>query len=120
MNEVSIITLSPPGELKAISEDKLVFNLAENDYPNEGLLILRSDDIQITMEKPFKLPVNCYKGVVKEILPSEYGMEITVDAGEIFYVDISADTFKRQPVCESSEVWITFSREAGIALQGSN
>lgn len=104
----------------AISEDKLVFNLAEYDYPHEGLLILRSDDIIITLEKPTINSCNCFKGIVKEILPSEYGMEITIDAGEIFYVDISADTYKKHPLCESSEVWISFPPEAGIALQGAN
>jgi molybdate/tungstate transport system ATP-binding protein len=108
------------GKWKAVSEDKLVFNLAENDYPHEGLLLLRSDDITISLEKPTTNSCNCFKGIVKEILPSEYGMELTVDAGEIFYVDISADTYKRQPVCESSQVWITFSPEAGIALQGAS
>ena len=47
-------------------------------------------------------------------------MEIAVDAGETFFVDISADTFKQQPLKELSEVWISFSREAGVALEGSN
>jgi hypothetical protein len=56
---------------------------------------------------------------VKEILPSEHGMEITVDAGEIFYVDISTDTYRQLPLCELSEVWVSFKPEAGIALEGS-
>ena len=64
--------------------------------------------------------VNCYRGIVKDILPSEYGMEISVEAGETFFVDISADTFRQQPLKEMSEVWISFSREAGVALEGSN
>ncbi|HUX59260.1 MAG TPA: ABC transporter ATP-binding protein [Bacteroidales bacterium] len=108
------------GEWKALCKDKLVFNLSENSYPEEGLLILRSDDIKISLKMLSSLSCNCFKGIVREILPSEYGMEITVDAGEIFYVDISADTYKQQPVCELSEVWISFLPEAGIALQGSN
>ena len=47
-------------------------------------------------------------------------MEIAVDAGETFYIDISADTFKQQPLKELSEVWISFSAEAGVALEGTN
>ena len=108
------------GEWKAVCNDKLVFNLSENFYPREGLLILRSDDIKISQKMPSSHSGNCFKGIVREILPSEYGMEITVDAGETFYVDISADTYKQQPLCELSEVWISFSNEAGIALEGSN
>ncbi len=45
-------------------------------------------------------------------------MEVTVDAGEKFYVDISADNYKLLQINELSEVWITFPPEAGIALQG--
>ena len=108
------------GEWKALCNSKLVFNLSENSYPSEGLLILRSDEIKISHKMPSFPSGNCFKGIVREILPSEYGMEITVDAGETFYVDISADTYKQQPLFELSEVWISFPPEAGIALQGTN
>jgi ABC-type sugar transport system ATPase subunit len=108
------------GEWKAVCNDKLIFNLSENSYPREGLLILRSDDIQISHKMPSFTTGNCFKGIVREILPSEYGMEIAVDAGETFYVDISANTFKQHPLSELSEVWISFSPEAGIALPGNN
>jgi ABC-type Fe3+/spermidine/putrescine transport system ATPase subunit len=112
--------LKENGEWKAICDDKLIFSLVEDDYPKEGLMILRSDDIKIFNELPSNHPVNCFKGMVREILPSEYGMEIIVDAGEIFYVDVSADTFKEQPVEEKSEVWISFDPAAGIALHGTS
>jgi hypothetical protein len=74
----------------------------------------------VSKEVPDKRSANCYKGIIKEILPSEYGMEISVDAGETFFIDISADTFRQQPLSESSEVWISFSEEAGVALEGTN
>ena len=108
------------GDWRAVSKNNLVINLSGDGYPDEGLLILRSDDIVISQKMPGTPVVNCYKGIVKEILPSEYGMEISVDAGETFFVDISADTFKQQPLKELSEVWISFSREAGVALEGTN
>ena len=108
------------GEWKAVSKNNLVIDLSGDNYPAEGMLILRSDDIKISQCTPDFPSVNCFKGIVKEILPSEYGMEITVDAGETFYVDISADAFKQQPLKELTEVWISFSREAGVALEGAN
>lgn len=108
------------GKWRAISKNRLVFSLSGNSYPDEGLLILRSDDIKISGIPPANGNVNCFKGVVREILPSEYGMEIAVDAGETFFIDMTAETFKLQPVAESSEVWISFPAESGIALQGSD
>jgi molybdate/tungstate transport system ATP-binding protein len=106
------------GDWKAICNNKLIFSLEDDIYPETGLMILRSDDIKISPELPSKPNDNCFKGRVREILPSEYGMEITVDAGEIFYVDVSADTFREHPVTEESEVWISFNKKAGIALHG--
>jgi molybdate/tungstate transport system ATP-binding protein len=104
----------------ALSKNHLTFSLSENDYPSGGLLILRSDDIKISHRMPDIPEANCYKGSVKDILPSEYGMEIEVDAGEKFYVDISADTFRHQPVKEDEVVWISFPAEACVALEGTN
>ena len=108
------------GEWRAHSRNNLVITLSEDSYPDEGLLILRSDDIKISQKIPDRPEVNCYRGIVKEILPSEYGMEISVDAGETFYIDVSPDTFRKHPLEEASEVWISFSPEAGVALEGSN
>jgi len=107
------------GDWKAICNN-LTFSLSGNSFPEEGLLILRSDDIQISGERPSGASSNCFKGIVREILPSEYGMEVTVEADETFYIDMSADTYKKKPVCELSEVWISFPPEAGIVLQGTS
>jgi hypothetical protein len=82
-------------------------------------MILRSDGIELHNSKPLSRFDNCFKGTVTEIIPSEYGMEIMVDAGEIFYVDISINDFKILQLSESSEVWITFPPESGIALPGT-
>jgi molybdate/tungstate transport system ATP-binding protein len=106
------------GKWRAVSNNNLIFKLSGNSFPSEGLIILRSDDITISEICPEDQSLNAFKGVITEILPSEYGVEVTVDAGEVFYIDVSADTYKNHPLKEQSEVWITFVPEAGIALQG--
>jgi len=107
------------GSWKAQCDGKLVFNLVNDDYPSEGLLILRSDAISIHNGEPVKENYNYFRGVIKEILPSEAGMEVMVDAGEIFFIDISQDDFKKLNIREMSDVWISFPAEAGIVLEGS-
>jgi ABC-type Fe3+/spermidine/putrescine transport system ATPase subunit len=107
------------GEWTAISENKTLFCLKECYSPGEGLLLLRSDDIRLSTIFPSEESENCLQGIVRDILPSEYGMEVTVDAGDTFFVDVSSERFKQHPVDELSEVWLTFPAEAGIALQGS-
>jgi molybdate/tungstate transport system ATP-binding protein len=104
---------------KAVCDGNLVFNISGNGFPEEGLMIIKSDDIQIMASEPLSAFENCFRGTVMEINPSEYGMEVTIDAGEIFYVDLPVCDFKSLQIRESSNVWITFSREAALALPGS-
>ena len=105
---------------KAVSNNNLIINLSGNAYPSKGLLILRSDDIRISQTMPELPAENCYRGIIRDILPSEYGMEIEVEAGETFYVDLSADTFRQHPFKVKSEVWTSFPMDAAVALEGSN
>ncbi|MCX6333444.1 MAG: ABC transporter ATP-binding protein [Bacteroidia bacterium] len=107
------------GVWKAQCDGTLAFVMKEDNYPVEGLMIIRGDAIKIHCVEPSNPPANCFKGVIREIFPSEYGMEVTVEAGEKFFIDISADNFKQLQISELSEVWITFPPEAGIALQGN-
>jgi len=98
----------------------LRLSIPENNYPAEGLLILRSEDIKVFSEKPSGEFENIIKGKVNEIIPSESGMEIVVDAGQIFYIDISNDCYNSFAIAEQSEIWITFPSRALIPVKGSN
>jgi len=107
------------GRWKAQCDNKLIFTIKGSGFPAEGLIILKSDDIKISDSKPDPGSDNCFRGVVREINPSEYGMEIMVDAGEIFYVDLPVNDFKSMQIRESSGVWITFPGEAAVVLPGT-
>ncbi len=56
---------SETGKWKAKCDGTLVFNLSGNHYPDEGLMILRSDAIKIHNEEPFNKYENCFKGICK-------------------------------------------------------
>jgi ABC-type sugar transport system ATPase subunit len=107
------------GIWKANCNGTLSFTLTEGDYPDEGLAIIKSDKIRIYNNEPAG-HVNCFKGIVTEIFPSEYGMEVNVDAGERFYIDITADTFSSLSLKQKSEVWITIPSGSIVALQGNS
>jgi molybdate/tungstate transport system ATP-binding protein len=107
------------GIWKAISDGKLVFRLAKDEYPSDGLVILRSDVIKVYKSEPSDKSVNCIKGIVSEIYPSDYGFELIIDAGESFFVDMMKKDFLSLGINEMSEVWITFAPEACVALEGN-
>jgi molybdate/tungstate transport system ATP-binding protein len=100
-------------------DDNLAFQIAGNNYPEEGLMILKSDDIKIMASEPFSGFDNCLRGVIREVNPSEYGMEVTIDAGERFYIELPVCDFKSLQIRESSNVWITFPKEAAVSLPGT-
>lgn len=103
---------------KAVYKGNLEFNVSCTDFPEEGLLIIKSDNIRIHGSEPDCVYDNCFKGTVMEVNPSEYGMEVMVYAGEPFYIDLSVADFKLLGLKESSYVWITFSKEACVVLPG--
>lgn len=107
------------GKWEARCDGNLIFKLADNVYPKDGLVIIRNDALKIHSSEPTIPYDNCFRGVIRDIIPSEYGMEITVDTGEMFYVDLPVNEFNILKINELSEVWVTFPCEAGIALQGS-
>jgi ABC-type Fe3+/spermidine/putrescine transport system ATPase subunit len=108
------------GLWRAFASDKLVFIVAGKAYPTEGLLIIRSDDIRIFTEEPHISGENILKGTIKEIIPSDYGVEISVDAGEVFFIDITIENFRKLRLSEHAQVWIAFHPESLVDLEGIN
>jgi ABC-type Fe3+/spermidine/putrescine transport system ATPase subunit len=102
---------------KADCDGKIALSLPEGNYPDEGLIIIRSNAISISKAEPQNETGNCFKGVVREVAPCEYGMELLVDAGELFYVDVPSNDFNKLQITEASDVWISFPAEACIVLQ---
>ena len=105
---------------KAIGEGNLTFSISGRETAGEGLIFVRSENIIVSASKPAPGTDNCFRGIVKEIFPSEYGIEITVDAGMLFVADISVADFGLLSIRESSEVWITFSAGAAVAIDGTD
>jgi len=104
---------------KAFCKGGPVFRISGNSFPEEGLMILKGNDIKISNSEPSAVSDNSFRGIVREINPSEYGMEIMVDAGETFFLDLPVRDFSLLQLKELSPVWITFTKEAPIALPGT-
>lgn len=111
--------LNGTGNCKAICEKDLTFSLPGKDYPADGLLIIRNNAIIISIAEPAASIANRFKGKVMETIPTGHGMEIMVDAGEMFYIEVPMSDFNKLHIKENSDVWISFPREACITLIGN-
>ncbi|HAX92354.1 MAG TPA: ABC transporter [Bacteroidales bacterium] len=105
---------------KAIGDRNITFRVDGSGFTGGGLMIVRSENITINDNEPFPRADNCFRGVIREIFPSEYGMEITVDAGMLFVADLSFSDFRKLKGREASQVWISFPGEAAVVIDGSN
>lgn len=104
------------GRWKAVCPNKLVFTLEENGHQGEAVVIIRNEDIKISGERPAGTHDNCFMGTVTDIIPSVYGMEVMVDAGEKFIVDIREEELSSLGIRELKDVWITFPAGAVVIL----
>lgn len=107
------------GILTGMTKHNVRFKLEGENTGKDGLLIIKSDSIALTKEMPEDNDLNIIKGKITEIIPSEFGMEITLDAGDLFYVNILTSVFEKLRFVEEEEVWMSFPSKAIVSLNGT-
>lgn len=107
------------GHQTGVTKHNVRFKLF-GDVPCEDcLLIIKSDSIYLTRERPDDKHLNIIRGRITEMIPSEFGMEITVDAGDLFYVNINSFEVEKMKFKEGEDIWMNFPPEAIISLKGN-
>ena len=53
-----------------------------------------------------------------EIIPIDHGMELTVEAGEIFYIDVNSRDFEKLGITEKDDIWISFRPDEIAIISG--
>jgi hypothetical protein len=90
--------------------------LSGNNLPEEALLILKSNDIKLSRNMPVDSSLNIFRSRIEEIIPSEYGMEISLNAGDIFYANVSWSDYEGLNIKENEEIWTSFPVCAGMII----
>lgn len=105
------------GEKRGISNNGLEFKL--NEYPSdECLAILRNEQIKISVDTPEEKPDNLFSGVIAEVIPAEYGMELEIDAGDKFFVTVPLKEFSDMNLKINDRIWISFNPESAVVISG--
>jgi molybdate/tungstate transport system ATP-binding protein len=107
------------GVLTGVTKNNVMFKLEGQVNGNEGLLIIKNDMISLSRDLPDSTKNNIIQGKISEIIPSGTGMEITVDAGDLFYVNLHQYMYENNKFTEGENVWISFPSSAIVALSGS-
>lgn len=107
------------GSLTGITEHNVRFKLNGVTPGRNSLLLIKNDSIIITNQMPEDKKLNTIKGKVKELIPSEFGMEVTVDAGDSFYVNILASDMEKLRLFEEKEIWVSFPSKDIVVITGN-
>jgi ABC-type Fe3+/spermidine/putrescine transport system ATPase subunit len=102
-----------------VTEHNIKFKLDGVSHGKDKLLLIKSDAIIITNEMPVNKDISSIRGKITELLPSEFGMEVTVDAGDLFYINILASEMEKLRLNEGKEVWLSFPPEAVVVTSGN-
>jgi len=107
------------GLLTGVTENNIRFKLNSVAPGSKNLLLIKNDSIMISNELPSDIELNIFKGKVTEIIPSEFGMEVTIEAGELFYVNARFSELGEMNLSEGKEVWISFSPKNIVVIKGN-
>jgi ABC-type Fe3+/spermidine/putrescine transport system ATPase subunit len=107
------------GSFYGVTGQNIRFRLNGVTPDRDNLLLIKSDSIVLSKELPADKELNSFKGKVTEIIPSEFGMEVTIEAGELFYVNTRLVEMGELNISEGKEVWISFSPKDIVVIKGT-
>ena len=107
------------GSLTGVTEHGVKFKLNSITAGRDCLLLLKSDSVMLTNEISEDKDINAIRGKVAEIIPSEFGLEVTIDAGDLFFVNIFTSDIEKLGLFEGKEVWVTFSSKDIVVINGN-
>ena len=118
-NFFKVKLLRANGITTGVTSHNLRFELDDNVHGNDALLIIKNDSINLSRKIPEGDSNITIEGKVSEIIPFGYGMEVTIDAGDLFYVNLPAIVFENEKFLEGEVVWMSFPSQSVIVLKGN-
>lgn len=90
------------------------FHVLTDAAPGAGLLLVRSEDVTLSLNRPDSSARNCFPGKVSEIVPTRLGVEVYVDlgAGVEIAALITPGSLERMGLREGLDVWPSFKASA--------
>lgn len=118
-NFFKVNILRENGILFGVTEHDTKFKLNGVNPANNSLLLIKNDSIALNFNMSDDNKINSIKGIVTEIIPSQFGLEVTIDAGDLFYVNMAASDATKNKLVENKEVWLNFSSDAIVIIDGN-
>ncbi len=95
-----------------ITEKRTKFRLPKGCYPSAGLLIIGSSEVLLSRQGAAGVQINNIHGIIDDVVPSPTGFEITVNAGDFFYADITHREMEENRFVTGEKVIVSFRSES--------
>ena len=114
----TLAATEPPQQDTALFvSNTMRFHVLTDATPGEGLLLVRSEDVTLSLEQPASSAQNSYIGPVTDIAPARIGVEVSVDIGVAITALVTSDSVQRLALQMGSSVWVSFKASAARFLQ---
>ncbi|MFN2380435.1 MAG: ABC transporter ATP-binding protein [Bacteroidales bacterium] len=90
--------------------------LPEGNYGDDALIMIPNSEISASGNFPAGSEIVA-EGVVREVNRAENGYEAYIESGDIFYLNLSHESWAVTPLLRGERVWITFPGDAVRVLQ---
>ncbi len=99
-------------ELAEFISDGLIFHLLTDADNGDGYLLVRSEDITVSLTSSTTSARNTFRGKILDIIPAKLGVELIVDIGVEIYVLVTLESIKTLDLHQGKDVWLTFKATA--------
>jgi ABC-type sugar transport system ATPase subunit len=106
------------GVCKCLTENGVELQMADGSYPDEGLIVVRNENVHISSVTGSQNAINSILGIVTEIVPTPAGVDIEVMAGEHIFASIPSGNPILSGLHLGSDVFLTIEPQHLVFLRG--
>ncbi|HNX44983.1 MAG TPA: ABC transporter ATP-binding protein [Bacteroidales bacterium] len=107
-----------PGHITVFPHEKVPVVLNQETDAEEGFLLIRNEDILISEENFESSALNNFKGIVEDVYPLRYGMEVVVNIGIPLHVQVSRESAEKLRLVAGKPVWTHFKASSARLICG--
>ncbi len=114
-------TLAPHAEddkeTALFTSDGVSFRIMTGADPGRGMMIVRSEDVTLSMHAADSSAQNCFRGRITDIAPAPLGLEVFVDVGVEMAALVTSASVERLALKPGCDVWLSFKASAARFLE---
>jgi molybdopterin-binding protein len=108
--------LNSKSGLAEFQSEGLEFHVSTESADGAGFLMLRSEDIVVSLEKPSGSARNVFGGTIMDMEPVRLGVELSVDIGVRIFAVVTGKSVEDMKLRIGSRVWTSFKSTAARFL----